>query len=109
LRFGLAFDGAYFGQIEVKVADWIAVELFPLGLVSYYLRQTADAMALNYLLGLMSLNKYNGTPPLCRRIVIFLKLELCKQILLNTREGQPQTGNKPYHPDPSFGNRMTTR
>jgi len=40
----LAFAGAHFGQIEVEVADGIAVELLPSGFCALHLRQTADTM-----------------------------------------------------------------
>ena len=40
----LAFRGAHLGQIDVEIADRIALELYPPGLVSFHLGQTADAM-----------------------------------------------------------------
>jgi hypothetical protein len=43
-RYSFSFRGAHHGQIDVEIADWIALELFPPGLVSFHLGKTADAM-----------------------------------------------------------------
>ena len=40
----LAFGGPDLGQVDMKEADRIRVELLPLGLVAFHVRQAADAM-----------------------------------------------------------------
>ena len=42
----LAFGVANFGQVDVEVSDWVALELLPARLVAFHLRQAADAMPL---------------------------------------------------------------
>lgn len=42
----LAFGSSNLGQVDVEEADRIGVELLPLGLVAFHVRQTADAMTL---------------------------------------------------------------
>jgi len=42
----LPFGCLYLGNIDVEIADWIALELFLRGLAALDLRQTRDAMAL---------------------------------------------------------------
>ena len=41
-----AFGGSHLSQIDVEEADWIGVELLLVKLVTFDLRQAADAMAL---------------------------------------------------------------
>jgi hypothetical protein len=41
----LTFGGAHLGQINVEVADWIALKLLPSRFRALHLAQTADAMS----------------------------------------------------------------
>lgn len=39
-----AFSGANLGQVDMEVADRVALELLPVGLAAFHFRKTADAM-----------------------------------------------------------------
>ncbi len=42
----LAFGGMHLGDIDVKEADWVALEALPLWLVAFDIGQTGDAVPL---------------------------------------------------------------